>query len=248
MFNVLLAVLAFTFISDDKHTVPSGYDPVLYKKAMEIAQTSIILDGHIDVPSRLEEKMQDISKSTEKGDFDYPRAKRGGLDAPFMSIYIPAKLQKTAGASKKAAKNLIAMMDSIITANPNKFASASKPSDIRDNFEKSLISFPYGMENGSPIEDDLANVEYFFKKGVRYITLTHSKKNLICDSSYDPDKGWGGLSDFGKTVVKEMNRLGIMVDISHVSDSTFYQVLRLTKVPAICSHSSLRHFTPATIC
>ena len=101
------------------------------------------------------------------------------------------------------------------------------------------------MENGSAIEDDLSNVEYFYKKGVRYITLTHGKKNLICDSSFDPDnKDWNGLSPFGRKVVAEMNRLGIMVDLSHVSDSTFYQVLRESKVPPICSHSSCRHFTP----
>ena len=106
------------------------------------------------------------------------------------------------------------------------------------------FSMPYGMENGAPIEDDLANVAYFHDKGVRYITLTHSKMNQICDSSYDPHKGWNGLSPFGREVVAEMNRTGIMVDISHVSDSTFYQVLRLSKVPVICSHSSLRHFTP----
>lgn len=219
-------------------------DAELHKKAEEIAQSTIILDGHIDVPYRLVEEMEDVSQATEKGNFDYPRAKQGGLNAPFMSIYLPAELQKTPGASKKKADMLIAMMDSIISANPDKFAHASNPADVRDNFSKGLISLPYGMENGSGIEDDLANVAYFYNKGIRYITLTHAKKNLICDSSYDENKGWNGLSPFGKKVVAEMNRLGIMVDISHVSDSTFYQVLRVTKAPPICSHSSCRHFTP----
>jgi len=216
----------------------------LQAKAEQIAHNTIILDGHIDVPYRLTEKMADISKATDDGEFDHPRAKRGGLDVPFMSIYIPAALQQTPGASKKHADMLIALMDSIITANPDKFAHGHTTQQVEENFRNGLISLPYGMENGSGIEDDLANLAYFHKQGVRYITLTHSKKNQICDSSYDDDKGWNGLSPFGRKVIAEMNRLGIMVDISHVSDSTFYQVLRLTKVPVICSHSSLRHFTP----
>jgi membrane dipeptidase len=101
-----------------------------------------------------------------------------------------------------------------------------------------------GMENGSAIEDKLENVKYFFDRGIRYVTLTHSKDNLICDSSYDSTRTWNGLSEYGATVVKEMNRVGIMVDISHVSDSTFYQVMAMTDVPCIASHSSCRKFTP----
>jgi membrane dipeptidase len=223
---------------------PAGYDPEMYAKAQQLTASTIILDGHVDVPYRLLDEMEDISQKTAKGDFDYPRAKAGGLAAPFMSIYIPASFQKTPGASKRHAEKLIAMMDSIIAKNSDKFASAGSPADVKKNFAKGLISFPYGMENGSGIEDDLKNVQYFFDKRIRYITLTHGKKNLICDSSYDTDKGWNGLSPFGKQVLAEMNRVGIMADISHVSDSTFYQVLRLSKVPPICSHSSCRHFTP----
>lgn len=242
---MLLALLVACTSSKNIENVPEGYDADVYAKAVELAHKYIILDGHIDVPYRLEEEMQDVSQVTAKGDFDHPRAKQGGLDAAFMSIYIPARFQKTTNASKEVAENLIAMMDSIIAANPDKFAHAGTPNKVRHNFDKGLISMPYGMENGSAIEDDLSNVEYFHNKGIRYITLTHGKKNLICDSSYDPEKGWNGLSPFGEKVVAEMNRVGIMVDISHVSDSTFYQVLRLTKVPAICSHSSIRAFTPS---
>ena len=242
---VMLSILVLG--CQQKSPAPEGYDPGIYEQALKIAQSTIILDGHVDVPYRLveQQKMDDISQATVIGDFDYPRAKQGGLDVPFMSIYIPADYQKEAGASKKHAEKLIAMMDSIVATNWDKFAPAITPDDVKRNFEKGLISFPYGMENGSAIEDDLSNVEYFYKKGVRYITLTHGKKNLICDSSFDPDnKDWNGLSPFGRKVVAEMNRLGIMVDLSHVSDSTFYQVLRESKVPPICSHSSCRHFTP----
>jgi membrane dipeptidase len=100
------------------------------------------------------------------------------------------------------------------------------------------------MENGAPIEDDIANVSHFYDRGIRYITLAHSLSNLISDSSYDDNKQWGGLSEFGVDVVKEMNRLGIMVDVSHISDEAFWDVMDVTSAPAIASHSSARHFTP----
>jgi len=224
---------------------PSGYDAKLYEKAVKLSQSTIMLDGHIDAPTEIMEKgrAHDISVLTT-GDFDYPKAKKGGLDAPFMSIYLDADFQKTPGASKKHAIEILNVMDSVISKNPNKFAHALNPDDIRENFKKGIMSLPYGMENGSGIEDDLSNVKYFYDRGIRYITLTHGKKNLICDSSYDPEKGLNGISPFGKKVIEEMNRLGIMVDISHVSDSAFYQALEFTKAPPICSHSSCRVFTP----
>jgi membrane dipeptidase len=106
------------------------------------------------------------------------------------------------------------------------------------------VGLALGMENGAPIEDDLSNLNHFFDRGVRYITLTHSKNNQICDSSYDDERRWNGLSPFGREVVAEMNRLGIMVDVSHVSDETYYQVIELSRAPVIASHSSCRHFTP----
>ena len=101
-----------------------------------------------------------------------------------------------------------------------------------------------GMENGSPIQGDLENLRDFHKRGIRYITLTHAKVNHISDSSYDDTKAWGGLSPFGEEMVLEMNKLGIMVDVSHVSDGAFYDAIKISKAPMIASHSSLRHFTP----
>jgi membrane dipeptidase len=136
------------------------------------------------------------------------------------------------------------MVEGIAKAHPDKFAVTTSPKQAKKNFKKGIISLPMGMENGAPIEDKLENVAYFHKRGIRYITLTHSKDNLICDSSYDTTGTWKGLSDFGREVVKEMNRVGIMVDISHVSDNTFWQVMDMTDVPCIASHSSCRKFTP----
>jgi membrane dipeptidase len=219
--------------------------------AKEIAQSTIVVDGHVDLPYRmkvggftLKREVLDVSVRTPDGNFDYPRAKEGGLDAPFMSIYIPAANQAIRGASKALADTLVAMTERVAATFPDKFAMAYSPADVRANFAKGLISLPMGMENGAGIEDELANVSYFHRRGIRYITLTHGKDNLIGDASYDTTATYGGLSAFGEKVVAEMNRVGIMVDLSHVSDNTFRDALAITKVPVIASHSSVRKFTP----
>ncbi|MFQ5609868.1 MAG: dipeptidase, partial [Woeseiaceae bacterium] len=212
-------------------------------RALRIATTSVIVDGHIDVPYRLHDQWEDVAEATESGDFDYPRARAGGLNAPFMSIYTEAELEAE-GKSRALAEELIDMVTGIADAEPDKFAIAYTPADVRAHFEAGLISLPMGMENGAPIEGDLANLAHFFDRGIRYIMLTHSLSNHICDSSYDTERQWGGLSDFGREVVAEMNRLGIMIDISHVSDDAFWQVMELSDTPVIASHSSARHFTP----
>ena len=212
-------------------------------EASRIAQSSIIVDTHIDVPYRLHSKPADISAATESGDFDYPRALIGGLNAPFMSIYTPAGLEAS-GGSKLLAEELIDMVEAIAEKSPSKFAVATSPTEVREHFESGIMSLPMGMENGSPIEGKLENVQHFFDRGIRYITLTHGLSNHISDSSYDKNHQWNGLSEFGVSVVGEMNRLGIMVDISHVSDDAFWQVIEVSEVALIASHSSVRHFTP----
>ena len=218
-------------------------DATLKKRAYELAHKFIITDGHIDVPWRLNDAYEDLSIRTETGDFDYIRAKEGGLDAPFMSIYVPSSYQETGGAKEKA-DSLIDLVHRIANDHPDKFEVAYSVADVNRIFGDDKIALPMGMENGAPILDDLSNVAYFHKRGIRYVTLTHAKDNLICDSSYDTTGTWGGLSPFGREVVKEMNRVGIMVDISHVTDDVINQVLDMTEVPVIASHSSCRHFTP----
>ncbi len=218
-------------------------DAALKKQAYELAHKFIITDGHIDVPWRLNDGYEDLSVRTETGDFDYIRAKEGGLDAPFMSIYVPSSYQETGGAKEKA-DSLIELVHRIANDHPDKFEVAFSVADVNRIFGDGKIALPMGMENGAPILDDLSNVQYFYDRGIRYITLTHAKDNLICDSSYDTTGTWGGLSPFGRKVVKEMNRVGIMVDISHVTDEVINQVMDMTDVPVIASHSSCRHFTP----
>jgi membrane dipeptidase len=219
-------------------------DQKLKQRAQKMAQNIIILDGHIDVPYRVKISKENVAEKTTRGDFDYYRAKQGGLNAPFMSIFIPAFFQNKNGRAKFFANSLIRTVEELAERYPQKFAMARSPRDIRKHFRKGLISLPMGIENGAPIEGRLENLRFFYKRGVRYISLTHGKDNHICDSSTDPRKTWGGLSPFGKKVVKEMNRLGMMIDVSHVSDETFYQVMKLSKAPVIASHSSCRAFTP----
>ena len=212
-------------------------------RAKQIAWDSLIVDTHVDIPYRLSGKMEDISLSTEGGDFDYPRALEGGLNAPFMSIYVPARHQ-VIGDAKEFADGMIDMVEGFQEKWPDKFTLARSVADVQEAFEEGLIALPMGMENGAPIEGRLENLKHFFDRGIRYITLTHSKVNHICDSSYDSKRKWNGLSPFGRKLIPEMNRLGIMIDISHVSDETFDQVLELSDAPVIASHSSCRAFTP----
>lgn len=248
---LLILSAAFLFSCTEKKPVDRMTDEQLRAYADELAHQYIITDGHVDLPYRLkmknfrlEREYMTIPVSTTEGDFDFERAKKGGLDAPFMSIYIPSSYQQQPDHGKALADSLINMIRTIAQEIPDKFALANTAAEVDANFKAGKISLPMGMENGAPIGNDLANVKYFYDRGIRYITLTHGKDNQICDSSYDTTRTWNGLSPFGEQVVKEMNRVGIMVDISHVSDSTFYDVVKLTNVPVIASHSSCRAFTP----
>src|SRR5690606_4282169 len=236
---------------ETNETAPVLTEEQLREQADSLAQALIIADTHVDLPYRLvEQKIKptgdglNVILSTREGDFDYERAKKGGLDAPFMSIYIPASYQNKPDFGKALADSLIDMVRQIATGLPDKFALALTPDDIERHAAAGKISLPMGMENRAPIGKSLANIKYFYDRGIRYITLTHSRDNQICDSSYDTKHTWNGLSPFGVEVVKEMNRVGIMVDISHVSDSAFYDVIAVSSAPVIASHSSCRHFTP----
>ncbi len=213
------------------------------EKSQKLARQLLIVDTHVDIPARLIRRMEDISIRTQGGDFDYPRAREGGLDAAFMSIFVPAGYQESGGA-REYADRLIDMVTGFEKEWPDKFRVVRSVAELLAVFGSGRVALPMGMENGAPIEDRLQNLKYFYDRGVRYITLTHSRFNQICDSSYDSTRRWNGLSPFGRKVVKEMNRLGIMIDVSHVSDDTFLQVIKLTKAPVIASHSSCRHFTP----
>lgn len=249
----VLFILAMALLISCKSTYVQSDTPQedVSARAERLAQQYIITDGHVDLPYRLkvrnfrlEREFLGIPIETDEGDFDFVRARQGGLDAPFMSIYLPSVNQEEPGSSKRLADTLINMVEGIAQAHPDKFLVAHTPKDCEQAHKLGKVALPMGMENGSGIEDDINNVSYFRKRGISYVTLTHAKDNLISDSSYDTLNTHGGLSTFGREVVQEMNRVGIMVDISHVSDNAFYQAIELSKVPVIASHSSARKYTP----
>lgn len=216
------------------------------EKAKKLSKENIIVDGHIDLPFRLykenllEEENINLNKNTS-GNFDTYKAKKGGLNCPFMAIYTPS--EKSENESYTFANSLIDLVNNVIKSN-KEFDYAFTPKDVIKNFKKNKISLPMGMENGSPIGEDINRIKYFFDRGIRYMTLTHAADNQICDSSYDSRNTWNGLSDFGKKVVREMNKIGMMIDVSHCTDKTFYDILKITNKPLVATHSSPRKFTP----
>jgi membrane dipeptidase len=211
-------------------------------RARQLAGEILIVDTHIDVPYRLHQTPEDVSRSAG-GDFDYPRAVAGGLDALFMSIYIPAAVDE-AGEARAFAHTLIDGVEALTREHPDKFAPAGCSADVVQARAAGRIAMPLGMENGGPLQGSLEVLDEFRARGISYITLSHSRSNHISDSSYDTDERWGGLSPFGRDLVTAMNQRGVMIDVSHISDQAFWQVIELSATPVVASHSSLRHFTP----
>ncbi|TWI00964.1 membrane dipeptidase [Luteimonas cucumeris] len=211
--------------------------------ARQLAQDAIIVDTHIDAPGGLMSHWADLGKASPKFEFDYPRARDGGLDVAFMSIYTSAK-QDADGSARQVAHEMIDAVEALAARHPDKFALLHSPKDVERLRQGGRVLLPLGMENAAPIGDDLSQLQVFFDRGVRYITLAHSAANRLADSSYGVERKWHGLSPFGKQVVAEMNRLGIMVDVSHISDESAHETIALSKAPVIASHSAFRHFTP----
>jgi membrane dipeptidase len=217
-------------------------DSLLYAKAVSLSKEVLIADTHIDLPDWLFDDNFDISKTSE-GEFDYVRAVEGGLNLAFLAVYTSPNMEGT-GLAKPRADSLLNRLHYVLSKYPDQFDIAGSTSDVLGNSNSRKVMIALAMENGSPVQNDLENLREYYKKGVRYLTLAHYRWNHISDSANDPERKWNGLSPFGEEVVKEMNRLGMMIDVSHISDSAFYDVIRLSKAPVIASHSSLRHFVP----
>ncbi|OUJ75625.1 membrane dipeptidase [Hymenobacter crusticola] len=218
----------------------------LQAKARAIHEQAFVLDSHQDTPGNLLKPGFDLTKDhtpAEEAQVDFPKMKRGGLDGAFWAVYVgqgPRTPEGTA-AIRQEVQALFDVIHGAIKQHPTELALATTPDEalrIRKAGQRAIF---IGMENGYPIGQDLGMLQTYYNQGARYITLCHSSNNDICDSSTDP-KGpeHQGLSAFGRQVVQEMNRLGMMVDVSHTSDSTFYDVLRLSTVPIIASHSGSR--------
>lgn len=211
--------------------------------ARALAADALIVDTHIDAPGVLVSRWADLGQAAPDREFDYPRAREGGLDVAFMSIYTSARQDET-GTAWQAANAQIDAIEALAARHPDRFALLTSPGDVERLRTGGRVLLPLGMENGAPIGDDLSQLAFFHARGIRYITLAHSGNNRIADSSYTVEKRWNGLSPFGRDVIAEMNRLGIMVDVSHLSDAAVRQAVELSTVPVIASHSALRHFTP----
>lgn len=240
--GLLLAMVLLSCGSEGKTTSEGA------GRAASVHERVLTVDTHIDWPSRqLRNPDFDPGKRHEpgargSGQWDLVRMKEGGLDAVFMSIFTrqgPRTVEGHARA-KEHALELIEITENMVADYPQLAELATSPEDAYRIEKAGKRAIFMGMENGYPIGTDLSNVKMFYDRGVRYVTLTHSRNNEIGDSSTDEKQEWGGLSPFGEEVVREMNRLGMMVDISHVHDETFWDVIRVTQAPVIASHSSVR--------
>lgn len=205
------------------------------------------LDTHADAPILMQKAGFDVSQrhdtKRDGSQIDFPRMKEGGMDAMFFAVYTSQGPRTDEGhaEAKRNALNQFKLIHDALKAHPELAELATTPADAYRIEKAGRRAVFIGMENGYPVGSDLSLLKAYYDLGCRYITLTHFANNLIGDSSTDPDGPlYGGLSDFGKQVVPEMNRLGILIDVSHVADSTFYDVLALSKAPVIASHSNAR--------
>ncbi len=213
-------------------------------EARVLAQRYPMIDGHIDLPYRIiNEEVTNIGALDPNGDFDFARARAGGLDAPFMSIYIPSSRQAVEGSAYRLADSLITIVEDVVAQSPDEFMIGTSPADVERAHADGKVALLMGMENGAPISN-LDDVRHFYRRGIRYVSLTHGSDNQLGDASYDTTGTWGGISPLGSDVVREMNRLGILVDLSHLSDRTAFDALEIVTAPVIASHSSAQHFTP----
>lgn len=214
-------------------------DEALWKKALEIQRKSIVVDTHNDVLSYMTDEDYDLGvSSVGKYHTDLARMRQGGLTAEFFSVYIDRKYA-TEGGSARRALDMIDYTYRAAERYPNDLMMSYSTADIRKAKKQKKIAALMGIEGGHAIEDSLAALRDFYRLGIRYMTLTHNNTNNWADACCDQAKH-NGLSDFGKEVVHEMNRLGMLVDVSHVSDKTMSDVLDVTKAPVIASHSSAR--------
>jgi membrane dipeptidase len=215
----------------------------LIKKADKIHASILTVDTHCDTPMEFSDPGFDMGIKNKEGCVDFPKMNEGGLHAEFFAVFTPQG-PRIDSASDVAHQKAIGIVTSIIKnveKNSEVAEIALTPDDAYRIRKSGKIAAFIGMENGYPMGRDITRIQQYFDMGIRYITLSHTKNNDICDSSTDPNGPENnGLSPLGTKVVKEMNRLGMMVDISHISDKSFYDVLKISEVPVIASHSSCR--------
>lgn len=241
---------------------PTGIDEALWQRAWRLHHASVVVDTHTDTTSRILDEGFDMGPRSKDGHMDLPRIRDGGLDVAFYSIYVASRFYgdearlfdkkagdddwprpQDAGTPNGSARRAMQMIDGLVrTADryPDRMTVCTSTEEIRATVNANKHAACMGIEGGHAIEGRLDLLRMFHRLGVRYMTLTHTNHNEYADSCADAVPRWGGLNTLGHKVVKEMNRLGMMVDVSHVSDPTFFEVLKVTRAPVICSHSSMR--------
>jgi membrane dipeptidase len=220
-------------------------DTRLDKKVQRIHAKCLTVDTHCDTPMLLLKPGFDVRKEHQVSEcrVDLLRMKKGGIDAMFFAVFTAQKPRTPENykSDYELANQMLDSIHSMVKHNSDLVTLALKADDLAKIEKTGKRAIYIGMENGFPLSKDLSRVEEFYRKGIRYITLCHSFNNDICDSSTDGKPAeHNGLSDFGRQVVSEMNRLGMMVDVSHISDKSFFDVIECSKAPVIASHSSVR--------
>ena len=193
-----------------------------------------VLDSHCDTPSQIL-RLRDLSLDNDHAHVDFPKLKRGGVDGAFLALYVPGNLETE--EAFEYSQRLLEGVERAVEANSSSVAFATDSAQAFSNKQEGRFSVFLGLENGSPIGNSFDRLKWFYDRGVRYVTLCHSSDNQICDSCASKVKRWGGLSPFGKELVAEMNRLGILIDVSHISDASFYDVLKYSDRPVVATHS-----------
>jgi membrane dipeptidase len=239
-FFILVAVLTSVFSTAAMAQLPGRQKRVVSdEEVMRVHRSTILIDTHNDVTSFTVDGM-DIGKPSPNRMTDLPRMKQGGMSAQFFAAYVAASYAKDNQSADRALQMIDTVLHDIVEKYPNDFLLVTSSSGIRNAHEQHKVAALIGIEGGHAIEDSLRLLRDFYDLGVRYMTLTHTNSNHWADSSGDENKPNNGLSPFGKEVIHEMNRLGMMVDIAHVSDKTFWDALETSKAPIFSSHSSCR--------
>ena len=236
--------LSMTWCAAGPAEKPSRPAVMLTPEAQAIHSAGMLFDGHNDLPWEIRTKGNssfdaiDIAKEQPGLHTDIPRLRQGGLKAQFWSVYVPADADRNGDALSQTLHQ-ISIVKTMLKRYPDVFEAASNADDIERLVRSGKIASMMGVEGGYSIENEISNLQRLYDLGVRYMTLTHSKSLTWADSATDEPRV-GGLSDFGREVVLEMNRLGMLVDLSHVSPDTMRDALEVTKAPVIYSHSSAR--------
>ena len=246
--SLLITIIASPNPSGARRSTPTAQrktsarptrDEALWQRALAIHRRAIVVDTHNDILSMMTDDNYDLGTSSAgKYHTDLARMKQGGLTAEFFSVYIDRKYA-TQGGSARRALDMIDYVYRAVERHPTELMFATSTADIRRAKAQGKIAALMGIEGGHAIEDSLMALRDFYRLGVRYMTLTHNNTNNWADACCDAAKH-NGLSDFGKEVVREMNRIGMLIDVSHVSDKTMSDVLDLSRAPVIASHSSAR--------